>query len=653
MNEWNTSILRMLFKEKRPIPGKELAMRCDMAINTLRKEIDCINETMEKHGFHIASKLSAGYYVEIVDYEEAVPYMERLQYLMERNLRIGGRRSSRVSYLMRRCLCANEDLTVEGLCDELYCSRSTLLRDLNKVEQELKEFGLILKSRKGGYGFSVEGSEWDLRQCLIYQHKVYILSLEEMEKKEYAFKTLFFMMSDADDSFQSIRRELMDCLAGQQDFFLPILSYPKLIHYIQLCASRRKKGKQIRFTGEQVSRAESCAEYRLVCRLQERLPERFRDALGETDRLALTMLILSYETRNNRLPYREDYPAYYAETQEMIDYLVSKWGYEREIFDESFIKDWICFLYTMENRRIFHVFNDTESLGTVHNKGVWTTDFCISFGRFYEEKHGIHLSRQDVLSAYYLFYQALRNKKICYYARNILMISQYGVLFAKSFADYIRTCYGNEVGAITVKEYGEEWREEGIQYDMLMTDIGPDRVWYGRYGGLPVLPVNFRTRRTSCPELDTYFQELRQQNELAILTEDSFYYTSLNGKEAVFRYLAGVWAEEGVKEQNLIANLMENDAYIDLERDKGIVLLPILMEEVKRSRLVVLINDTDFVWNEERVRIFICYSRIPSPRENQILNEILDKFMHLSADQVQAILSPAEENPIMQLYPEL
>lgn len=67
----------------------------------------------------------------------------------------------------------------------------------------------------------------------------------------------------------------------------------------------------------------------------------------------------------------------------------------------------------------------------------------------------------------------------------------------------------------------------------------------------------------------------------------------------------------------------------------------------------MLINDTDFVWNEERVRIFICYSRIPSPRENQILNEILDKFMHLSADQVQAILSPAEENPIMQLYPEL
>lgn len=651
LNELDTKILKILFEEKTPVPSRDLALRCDVAINTLRKEIALLNEMAEQHGFRIASKTATGHFIEILDYGAAFPYMEKLKYLFERNRRMGNRNPWRISYLTRRCLCANGNLTVDNLCDDLYCSRSTLLRDLDKVKQDLKHFDLTLTNRRGGHGLSVEGNEWDLRQCLTYQHKIYTLSLEDESYKEYAFKSMFFMMAD-EDYYRVIRQELVNCLMEQQDFSLAIMNYPKIVHYIQLCASRQKHSGKICFTEEQIRRARNCPEYEFVKKLHRRLPGRFRDAMKENDALGLTMLILSYETQNRRLKFCQEYRSYYDETQELIDYLIRKWGYDREMFDEEFIEDWICFLYTLDNRRIFHVYDDMEYLGIVQHKGIRTADFCVCFSRFYEKKHGFRLSRQDTISAFYLFRRVLKNENSCYYAQNILIISRYGISFAKALAGNIRNEYGNEVKTVTAREYGEKWDDDTAEYDLLITDLGFERLRFFECYNLPILPVSFRLNQKRCPELDTYLDILQQESELEILTEDSFYDTNLKSKKDVFEYLAKIYEADGVDQQLLISHLAENDAYIDQERDNGIVFLPVLLDEVKQPRILVLINKTAFVWNENRSQIFVCYSRAPLPRENQIINQILSKFVHISAEAARAVVSHKEGSPILQLYPE-
>jgi hypothetical protein len=650
LNELNIKILQSLMEAKEPISSKDLAVHCDVAVNTLRKEIGLLNEIIEPHGFHILSKTATGHYIEILDDEMATPYMEKLKYLFERNRRMGNRNSARISYLTRRCLCANDNLTVEKLCQELYCSRSTLLRDLDKVKQELKHFDLTLKNRRGG-GLGVEGSEWNLRQCLIYQHKVHKVSIEEAEYREDAFKTMFFMENE-EKIYWTIRRIFVDALMEQHDFSLPFMCYPKIVHFIQLSASRQKYRSRIQFTQEQIQRVSNTAEYEFVKKLSTKLPDRFREALKEKEQLGLAMMILSYEDQNGHLESQAEYSPYYQETMEMIDSLVNQWGYGRELFDETFVDDWICFLYALENRQIFHVFQDIEALGLIQYKGIRTADFCLCFGRFYKRKHGVSLSREECLSAFYLFKRVLREDTYCFYAPDILVVSQYGMIFAKDIARKIKCEYGKEVNSVEAKEYRLDDKEASEKYDILITDLGAERIRQLEHYHLPVLPVTYRLEQDRFLELDAYLDVIQQESELSILTEECFRDTSLKSKEEVFGYLAKLYQDYGVDPQLFMNHLKENDEQIDLEKRNEIVFLPVFLDQIKETRIQVLINDTPFLWNHNLAQIFVCYTRTASLRENQILNQILSKFVHISTEAAKHIISHKEGSPILQIYPE-
>ena len=50
LNHLDRKILKYIMEEKHPVSNKELALSCNVAINTIRKEIALINEEMEKHG---------------------------------------------------------------------------------------------------------------------------------------------------------------------------------------------------------------------------------------------------------------------------------------------------------------------------------------------------------------------------------------------------------------------------------------------------------------------------------------------------------------------------------------------------------------------------------------------------------------------------
>lgn len=649
LNDLDRRILKILLKRETLITNKEIAQQCQISVNTLRKEIGLINEEIGPSGFYIESNSLTGCYIKVTDEEHANDAILRLQYLLERGEHIRKWDTSYISYLTRRCLSANGNLTIENLCEELYCSRSTLLRNLDEVKKTIGEFHLTLRNRRR-YGISVEGNEWDFRQCLIYQHKMYKLSYEnQKEYKDSAFKALFFMLEN-EDSYLEIRQILMDCLVSQEDFLLPVISFPKIVHYIELCASRAKYSGMIHFTEEQIARAVNTPEYEFVKRLYRKLPKMYRLYFKEADQLAVAMLILSYETKNYRLEEQEEYQRYFEETQEMISALAEQWGYSRDLFDPVFVKDWICFLYTLENQRLFGVYADTESQGIIWNKGIRTGDLCLCFARWYKEKKGVCLTHRDTISAFYLFRRVTRKETYCCYGQNILVISQYSSWVAESLAASIRTGYGKEVKSVTVREFGEKWTDDYQKFDLLVTDLGGARLQFFEHYKLPVLLVRYQLSETRFPELDAYLEAVKQEKELSVIKEESFHDTDLRSKEEVFQYLAGLYAEE-MGQEELISQLRDNDTYLDLERNNGVVLLP-LFGGSDRIRMEVLLNRTAFQWNSRPGQIFVCYRRNNSPEGHQILGEILKKFVYISVDTAHSMVSWKKGSPLSWLYPD-
>ena len=112
MNEIDRKILDILLEEKKPVSSRGLALRCDVSINTIRKEIGIFNEEVKGRGFCIASKTAVGHYLEIWDHRLAEPYIREKQLRYRRNQHITNQYSEEVWYILRKCLCSGDYLTV-------------------------------------------------------------------------------------------------------------------------------------------------------------------------------------------------------------------------------------------------------------------------------------------------------------------------------------------------------------------------------------------------------------------------------------------------------------------------------------------------------------------------------------------------------------
>ena len=168
---------------------------------------------------------------------------------------------------------------------------------------------------------------------------------------------------------------------------------------------------------------------------------------------------------------------------------------------------------------------------------------------------------------------------------------------------------------------------------------------------LPVLQVEFLPFQMRCPELDAYLEEVQKNCEWTIIKSHCFHYTNLKSKEAVFQYLGDVFEQYGVGKEEIVRHLRENDSYVELERENGVVFLPVLTGGLQLQHLVVLINKTAFSWNKSRSQIFVCYNRIPSHQTNQMLSGVLRKFVHISAETADLLVHSGRD-PLELLYPK-
>lgn len=94
----------------------------------------------------------------------------------------------RVDYLINRLVGTDEIITIDDLAEEMSVGRTTLVKDLKKVDQKLKQSGLVLK-RKTNSGIRIEGDEINLRLiileniCKTYEDARIILDENNIIKK--------------------------------------------------------------------------------------------------------------------------------------------------------------------------------------------------------------------------------------------------------------------------------------------------------------------------------------------------------------------------------------------------------------------------------------------------------------------------------------
>lgn len=150
------------------VTASELAKILDLNEKTVRTTIGKMRDSLDEYGIEIESKTRKGYHLLIYDNEKYQAFINNDEWLSKND--IPNNSKEREEWLLDYLLKQHKFVRIDDLSEMLYVSRSTITNDIRNVEDSLKSYHITL-IRRPNYGLHIQGSEFDIRNCMISQFK--------------------------------------------------------------------------------------------------------------------------------------------------------------------------------------------------------------------------------------------------------------------------------------------------------------------------------------------------------------------------------------------------------------------------------------------------------------------------------------------------
>lgn len=150
------------------VTASELAKILDLNEKTVRTTIGKMRDSLDEYGIEIESKTKKGYHLLIYDKEKYQAFINNDECLSKND--IPNNSKEREEWLLDYLLKQHKFVRIDDLSEMLYVSRSTITNDIRNVEDSLKSYHITL-IRRPNYGLHIQGSEFDIRNCMISQFK--------------------------------------------------------------------------------------------------------------------------------------------------------------------------------------------------------------------------------------------------------------------------------------------------------------------------------------------------------------------------------------------------------------------------------------------------------------------------------------------------
>ena len=226
LNHQQRKILELLCKTEH-VTASELAGQLGIGVKTVRVRIKELNPELEKKGIQILSKSRYGYYLDPRQPEGIEGLLNPKE---NEDPVIPSNNQERVHFLLAYLLNRTEYIKSEELCDFLYISKGTLTNTLRQVEETYQKYGITVL-KKPGYGIRVEGSEFNLRQCMV---DVFVKqdSLEGIGRRHQT------------DEIETLGKMVYQCLK-KYEIELSEIAYNDFVEHIYVAMRRIRQEKYV------------------------------------------------------------------------------------------------------------------------------------------------------------------------------------------------------------------------------------------------------------------------------------------------------------------------------------------------------------------------------------------------------------------------
>lgn len=632
ISELGKQILECVLLNEEVVAGQHICHFCATSINTIRKEIPVLNDTLREHGCEIQAVTSQGYRLVLYDSKKANPYLISLLREIKRFSYLNLSEYSRAYYILRFLLSAYQTYSLDQLTEELFFSRSTILREIPRMQTILSNFHLTLENKRSS-GLIITGSEFQKRMCLLYLEKAYRSLAPEEKAREDHFATALLLNIDPGLK-EKIRAILDRHLLQEARLHITPLYKPKITTYILIARSRSFLSSEIHFSREQLSFAKDEMTYPFARSLYADMPGLIQAHVSEADILILSMMLQTYRSiaQPDEIPQKE-YAACLEEANEAVSFILKRYHVEAMMDDQ--LRQALAFhLYTVRRSLLYNIPLDEEILAPSSGTGLFTTDLCVEFGKFFELKHHLRLSEVLILRTYYIFNRALNAHRYYPYPQRFCLSSIYGLNYAENMKQRIMEQEGYYIQSIDTRVLMQSPAVNKDRYDAMLTDASPA---HSQGCAIPILPMDFIRSPSNFKEIDDFILQVTLKHALPVFPKENLIYTDCTDKDEVYAELFELVKAEITNKEDFLKDLPVRDYYANSERVHGIVLLSPYNYTLSRPVVYFLVNQKSFLWNTQACRYFIFYS-MGDGSWPSIFNVtyLLKQFIHVSPEILEA-----------------
>ena len=308
LNSRCIKILEMLSRDDNTYSVDYIANKFNVSNRMIRYDIDAINNYLRKYNINeIEKKPNSPIKLNITkeekeSIENLIKNLNIQTYILSNNERCG--------ILLYELLSLNNECTYSYLQEKLLVSKSTIVSDLKKAKEWLKQYDIsIVKS--SNKGILIEGLEVNIRRAmadLLITNNEYniMITLEKLYTKENSdtiknFRKIQLSSSNI-EYIKGLVRELESSFGTFSDN-----DFMNIVIYIYIIVNRNIDKRFIDDNIYKSIEVEYTKEHIGVCKLIEKLNDKFSLNINKQEICYLSSIILSSSKNNKNIFESKDY----------------------------------------------------------------------------------------------------------------------------------------------------------------------------------------------------------------------------------------------------------------------------------------------------------------------------------------------------------
>ena len=365
----------------------------------------------------------------------------------------------RVDYLINKLVGLDEIVTIDDLADEMNIGRTTLVKDLKKVDKKLEEYALVLK-RKTNSGIKIEGDEINLRLiilehiCKTYNDSVILLENNNILNERQIIKLQEQIVRYLQENKFSVTEALIS----------------NLIRYIAVMLIRLNANKKITSLQSQYKIIEESEEYEIGKTIKYIIETMKNESIDDLEIIFIVMPLLGrnaplYHEVLRNLTIGENITLL---RKQIFDKVFEFTGLSLEE-DEQLIQGLECHLYYALNRIVLNIKYKNPMIKEIKEKYKLPYEVAKIAASVIEEKYKVQVEDDEIgyLALHFGTYVERAGKSFIQ-IKNAAIICGTGLGTAKLLIIKLKKILGQD---IIFKSFSDlDFSQEMAQnYDMIFT----------------------------------------------------------------------------------------------------------------------------------------------------------------------------------------